>query len=597
MYKKYFKRVMDFVLSLMAIIVLSPVLLIVAVLVRTKLGSPVFFKQERPGKDEKIFKLYKFRTMTDEKDEHGELLPDEVRLTKFGKMLRSTSLDELPELFNILKGDMSIIGPRPLLVEYLTRYNAEQKRRHEVRPGLSGLAQVNGRNSISWEDKFKYDVEYIEHVTFLGDWKIIFQTVLNVLKRDGISSETSATMEDFYGTLQEEGMEKMSVETPYFEINLQELEKNYIKLVEALENNWSNYIIGYSYKTNALPWIVKFFQDKGCYAEVVSEDEYELSKLVNTEQHKCIYNGPIKTKDSFLEALQNGCIVNIDSQREVEWLKDVAIKETCNVGVRVNFDVEEVCIGQTACGDEGGRFGFCYENGELKKVIEKIRECGISIKGLHMHISSKTRSIEIYETIAKKACEIAETYSLELSYVDIGGGFFGGLANKPQFSEYLAVIKEQLEKKFNPENTTLIIEPGMCLVGSAINYVTSVIDVKDTTYNRFVITDGSRTNIDPLMKKSNYFFYIEQNSESNRKMSKQVICGFTCMEPDRIMILNDYPELNVGDRIVYEKVGAYTMCLTPLFIKYFPEVYVRDKNELNLVRKKWTVAEYIQGNV
>lgn len=200
MYKKYLKRAMDFVLSLMAIIVLLPVLVVVAILVRTKLGSPVLFRQERPGKGEKIFELYKFRTMTDEKDENGVLLSDEVRLTKFGKMLRSTSLDELPELFNILKGDMSIIGPRPLLVRYLPRYNAEQRRRHEVRPGLSGLAQVNGRNAISWEDKFKYDVEYVDNVTFLGDWKIIFLTVWNVLKRDGISSETSVTMEEFVGS-------------------------------------------------------------------------------------------------------------------------------------------------------------------------------------------------------------------------------------------------------------------------------------------------------------------------------------------------------------------------------------------------------------
>ena len=200
MYKRCFKRCMDFILSLLAIIVLSPIYIIVSILVKVKLGSPILFRQKRPGKDEKIFEMYKFRTMTDERDENGELLPDEVRLTKFGRFLRSTSLDELPELFNILKGDMSIIGPRPLLVEYLPRYNEEQRRRHEVRPGLSGLAQVNGRNAISWEEKFQYDVEYVDHVTFLGDWKIIFKTIWNVLKRNGISSETSATMEKFMGT-------------------------------------------------------------------------------------------------------------------------------------------------------------------------------------------------------------------------------------------------------------------------------------------------------------------------------------------------------------------------------------------------------------
>ena len=199
-YEKFIKRPQDILLSLLAMIVLSPVLLITAILVRTKLGSPVIFKQKRPGLDEKVFTLYKFRTMTDAKDPDGNLLPDEVRLTKFGKLLRSTSLDELPELWNIFRGDIAVVGPRPLLVEYLSRYHEQQRRRHEVRPGLSGLAQVNGRNAISWEDKFKYDVQYVDHVTFLGDWKIIFQTVLNVIKRDGINSETAATMEVFMGT-------------------------------------------------------------------------------------------------------------------------------------------------------------------------------------------------------------------------------------------------------------------------------------------------------------------------------------------------------------------------------------------------------------
>lgn len=197
---KYIKRILDIISSLLAIIILSPLLAVTAVLVKTKLGSPVLFKQERPGKDEKIFTLMKFRTMTDERDGNGELLPDEVRLTKFGKFLRSTSIDELPELFNILKGDMSVIGPRPLLVEYIPRYNEHQHRRHEVRPGLSGWAQVNGRNTVSWEDKFDMDVHYVDNYSFAMDVKILFMTVLNVLKKEGISSETSATMEVFMGT-------------------------------------------------------------------------------------------------------------------------------------------------------------------------------------------------------------------------------------------------------------------------------------------------------------------------------------------------------------------------------------------------------------
>ena len=200
-YEKYFKRLIDIIFSLIAIILLSWLYIIVAILVRIKLGSPVLFTQDRPGKDEKIFKMYKFRSMTSERDENGNLLPDDVRLTKFGKWLRSTSLDELPELFNILKGDMSLIGPRPLLVRYLPLYNECQKRRHEVRPGLSGLAQVNGRNAISWEEKFEFDVKYVDGITLIGDIKILYMTVMKAfVKREGISSDTSQTMEEFKGS-------------------------------------------------------------------------------------------------------------------------------------------------------------------------------------------------------------------------------------------------------------------------------------------------------------------------------------------------------------------------------------------------------------
>lgn len=202
-YKRFFKRFYDIVLSLIAIICLSPFLLIIMIISTIKMKGNPFFTQLRPGKNEKIFKLIKFRTMTNEKDENGNLLPDEIRLTKYGKFLRSTSLDELPELFNILIGNMSIVGPRPLLVQYLELYNDEQRHRHDVRPGLTGLAQVNGRNAISWEQKFLYDIDYVQNVTLFRDVKIIVLTVLKVLKRSEISSGTSETMEYFEGSKKE----------------------------------------------------------------------------------------------------------------------------------------------------------------------------------------------------------------------------------------------------------------------------------------------------------------------------------------------------------------------------------------------------------
>lgn len=197
MYKNFFKRFLDIIISLLGLIILSPIILIVAILVRIKLGSPIIFKQERPGKDEKIFKLYKFRSMSDKKNENGELLPDSERLTKFGKILRATSLDEIPELINILKGEMSLIGPRPLAICYLPYYNEKEKHRHDVRPGLTGLAQINGRNAINWDKRFAYDIEYVNNITFINDLKILFKTFYKVLKRDDVVVTGTGNVIDF----------------------------------------------------------------------------------------------------------------------------------------------------------------------------------------------------------------------------------------------------------------------------------------------------------------------------------------------------------------------------------------------------------------
>ena len=387
----------------------------------------------------------------------------------------------------------------------------------------------------------------------------------------------------------------MEFKTPYYVIHQEDLDSNFNKLKDAIEKHWSNYIIGYSYKTNALPWVIKHFDALGCYAEVVSEDEYNLAKLVGVSKGRIIYNGPIKTKDTFLEALQNDCIVNIDSQREVDWLDEVEVNKRL-VGVRINFDIEKMCPGQSQCPEDGGRFGFCYENGEFSQIIDTLRHKNARVAGIHLHTSSKSRGLDIYRAIAEVACKIQKECGFELDYVDVGGGFFGGLPTKPQFDEYFALMESILSERFNKAKTKLIIEPGMAVIGAPVSYVSTVIDVKDTEFNRFVVTDATRTSIDPLMTKSSYFHSYERQYETV-EIPKQIICGYTCMEHDRLYTAINEPELNVGDKIIYDKVGAYTMCLTPLFIKYFPDVYVEKSGKYSLIRKSWKPEQYIMNSI
>lgn len=384
--------------------------------------------------------------------------------------------------------------------------------------------------------------------------------------------------------------------TPYYLIHKEQLDQGMEKLKMAISQYWPNTIVGYSFKTNSLPWILAYMKEQGCHAEVVSGDEYELAERMGYKQ--IIYNGPVKEKESFVRACLSGQIVNLDAQRELEWLEEISSKFSgrLKVGVRVNFDLESMCPGEASGGEEGGRFGFSYETGVFSAALNRLKMIPtVQVAGIHLHCSSKTRSLNIYKAIAEMACQLKKEYSLELGYVDVGGGYFGGLENKPQYADYLREMSAILRKQFDPEETVLIVEPGTSLICPPIEYVTSVIDVKKTNRNYFVITDGSRIHVDPLMTKKSYFHHEKyQKLSAEGNLDKQVISGFTCMENDRLFVMENAPALKVGDQIIYEKVGAYTMCLAPLFIGYFPAVYLEENGKISCVREKWGPEEYMQ---
>lgn len=394
------------------------------------------------------------------------------------------------------------------------------------------------------------------------------------------------------------------LETPCYVIHKEELWQGIALLKSSLAEYWENSIVGYSFKTNALPWALMQMKKAGFYAEVVSEDEYELAELLGFEHF--IYNGPVKGKESFLRALKRGAVVNLDAGRELDWLEESGLKEV-TVGLRVNFDLEKMCPGETTPGEEGGRFGFSYETGELKKAMDRLHSMGVRLSGLHLHVSSKTRSIGIYRALAKMACRLKREYDLKLDYLDLGGGYFGGMDNRPKFPDYIKAIREELLEEFTPKETMLIVEPGTSLITPPIEYVTEVVDIKDTHAGRFVVVDGSRSDIDPLHAKSSYFHEFlyggeqtcaESKAEKERQvLEKQVLCGYTCMENDRLFTVKGQKELRIGDRICFQKVGGYTMCLTPLFIRYFPAVYVKEGGTYRCVREHWRPEDYIRKNV
>lgn len=391
------------------------------------------------------------------------------------------------------------------------------------------------------------------------------------------------------------------LQTPYFVINKSVLQQYYDMLTNSLSQSWGNFLVGYSFKTNSLPWLVSYVKKQGAYAEVVSQDEYDLAKYLGYTDKEIIYNGPYKGLESFRNVLLAGGIVNLDSMQEIRWLTDLVNQygsHTFKVGVRANFDLEKLCPGETTMGEVSGRFGFCYESGKFAEALKILRSLPrVSVIGLHLHSSSKSRSVNIFRSIAQMACQLAAEFNLTLEYIDLGGGYCGGMKGRPEYPDYFPAVAGELRRSFSPEQTKLIVEPGISLISKCTTFVTSVFDTRDIKGTRYVMTDGSRFNIDPTMIKSSHLFHIEpveDGSVSRPVLEKQVISGFTCMEADRIFTYERQPELMPGDRIIYENVGGYTMSLNPLFIQYFPPVYVYAENTMQMVRQKWTPAEYVQ---
>ncbi len=605
LYRCFFKRFYDIILSLFALIVFSPFLLVLTVAGAIAMKGNPFFAQKRPGKrkklskrqcekrgvpygtygEEKIIKLLKFRTMTNAKDANGNLLPDEHRLNGYGKFLRSTSLDEIPSLFNIFIGSISLVGPRPLLVQYLPLYNEEQRHRHDVRPGLTGLAQVNGRNAISWEEKFKYDLDYVRRITLWRDIKILFQTIGKVFKRSGISQEGQATMEDFKGS-----KDMCAKETPYYVISQKLLDENIEVFKKALGELWPNSVLSYSVKTNSLPWLLKYLKGKGLFAEVVSDEEYLLSEKCGFAEDRIIFNGPIKSEVLFKKAVSGNSTLNLDSEKELEYIKKYHGAKDI-LGLRINVNPDYFSAEDTSFKEDGFRFGFSDEGGGLLRALNTIYEVyGKRAIGLHVHCNSATRSVGVYESIAKYVAHIIRKYDLDVSYIDIGGGFFGGVEGKPNAFDYITAIKKELENSVDIEKTKLIVEPGSAIIGSAVDLHTSVMDVKDTVCSRLVTTDGSRLHIDPLWKKTSYKYSLNTVKENSHE--KQIVCGYTCMDYDRIMVLCNERELSCGDEIIYHRVGSYTMTFGGMFIRYLPPVYVDDGQSSVKVRSRITVDDY-----
>ena len=392
------------------------------------------------------------------------------------------------------------------------------------------------------------------------------------------------------------------LQTPCFILDKEELEKSVKGFQNALKSNFKRSIVGYSVKTNSVPACMKLAGEMGAYAEVVSHDEWELARLCGFDRQHIVYNGPMKSKETFLDAVEHGAIVNIETKRELEWLKELDVQvsddaQKYKVGIRLNINISHVSPEDADGDNDNSRFGFSDETNEFADAAALIAKMpNVELAGLHIHRTAHSRSIRFYNQSIAFACKTIEKYGLKLDYLDVGGGYFGIFPNKPTYQEYSDAFCEVLTSH-GLQDLCVIVEPGNALVASCFAFLSEVIDVKHVEEKLwFATTDGSRNDLDPFFKKSGYLSEVLYAHETP-VVKEQIVSGCTCLEYDRMFTLSGKPLLSVGDRIYYRNVGAYTMCLSPMFIRYIPNIYLKNKGDYTLVREKWTAKEHAMKNI
>lgn len=387
---------------------------------------------------------------------------------------------------------------------------------------------------------------------------------------------------------------KNVLQTPCFLLDEQELNRGISEFYKSLRRRFSHCTVGYSVKTNSLPYAVAKAKDFGCFAEVVSDDELELALACGYGMKEIIFNGPMKSKSWFLEAVMNGAVVNVETHREIAWLKELPADGHYKVGIRLSVNISDISPEDAEGENDFSRFGFNDVTEEFSNALEAIRSIPqVRLAGLHIHRTSHSRSVRFYQNIVAYAASVIKKYQLELDYLDVGGGYYGIFHNAPTFDEYAEAIYESLQKQ-GLEKLTIIVEPGNALTAAAFSYYSRVIDTKHLPDCILLTTDGSRNDVDPFFRKERYMTEIHREKEEAEVVPLQIVAGATCLEYDQLFRLENQPELCVGDMIEYKNVGAYTLTLTPMFINYFPRVYSLSSDGMKLIRDKWTAKEYMQ---